>query len=51
MGPKEGTMSGTLSSGNVCTKLQRIAEMAREHPEPWALVRIDPLVLVKIDPP
>jgi RNA-directed DNA polymerase len=26
-------MSGTLSSGNVCTKLQRIAEMAREHPE------------------
>jgi len=26
-------MSETLSSGDVCTKLQRIAEMAREHPE------------------
>jgi len=33
MEPKEGPMSETLSSGDVCTKLRRIAEMAREHPE------------------
>lgn len=33
MGPKEGKMAGTLSSGTVSTKLGRIAELARKHPE------------------
>ena len=29
----EGKMQQTLSCGNVSTKLQRIAQLAREHPE------------------
>lgn len=33
MEPMEGTMAESLSSGPVCTRLQRIAELAREHPE------------------
>lgn len=31
--PSEGKMSEPLTSGNVTTKLARIAELAREHPE------------------
>jgi len=30
--PENGTMSETLRSGNVTTKIQRIAELARKHP-------------------
>jgi len=30
--PENGTMSETLRSGNVTTKIRRIAELAREHP-------------------
>jgi hypothetical protein len=30
---KEGKMSGPLNSGSISTRLQRIAKMAREHPE------------------
>lgn len=33
MDPNEGTMSETPSSGNISTKLERIAALAREHPE------------------
>jgi group II intron reverse transcriptase/maturase len=31
--PENGTMSETLRSGNVTTKIQRIAELARKHPK------------------
>lgn len=33
MEPNEGTMSETLSSGSISTRLARIAELARKHPE------------------
>jgi group II intron reverse transcriptase/maturase len=33
MDPKEGTMPEPLNSGDICTRLQRIAELARQHPE------------------
>lgn len=32
MGPKEGTMKETLSSDNISTRLQRVAELARQAP-------------------
>lgn len=33
MEPKEGKMTESLNSGSVSTRLQRIAELARKHPE------------------
>jgi group II intron reverse transcriptase/maturase len=33
MEPNEGKMSETLSSGSISTRLDRIAELARKHPE------------------
>jgi group II intron reverse transcriptase/maturase len=33
MEPKEGTMAETLHSGSISTRLRRIAELARKHPE------------------
>jgi len=33
MEPNEGTMSESLNSGSISTRLARIAELARKHPE------------------
>ena len=31
--PNEGTMAEALNSGTVSTRLERIAELAKKHPE------------------
>ena len=33
MEPNEGTMSESLNSGSISTRLERVAELARKHPE------------------